>query len=74
MNLPKGIAFDDTDDLYVANGGDGTIEEFDKNGVGAKFSRGADPKPDAQASGPRSDVIGGARSIWGLAFGPAAKS
>ncbi len=37
---PAGLAFDENGNLYVANSGNGTIVEFDTNGVGTVFASG----------------------------------
>ena len=38
LNRPYGLAFDSSGNLYVANGGDNTIEKIDTNGVGSLFA------------------------------------
>jgi glucose/arabinose dehydrogenase len=37
---PRGLAFDSSGNLYVANSFDGTVEEFNSNGTGTVFASG----------------------------------
>jgi DNA-binding beta-propeller fold protein YncE len=38
LNVPEGLAFDRAGNLYVANGGNGTIEKFTPAGIRSVFA------------------------------------
>ena len=40
LSLPEGLAFDSSDNLFVANHGDGDVLEFGTNGIGTVYASG----------------------------------